>query len=112
NLGFTTPGRGRTSRLTTKFIGSASVPSHDYRPDPPRLSHDGSGLATTPAARGVLTNRPTPHLPPWFGYHVIPAIPACSVRPKSDIRPMSAFTRARPSAGKQLLPPATPPARG
>src|SRR5215475_12647292 len=25
------------------------------RPDPPRLSHDGPGLATTPAARGAMT---------------------------------------------------------
>jgi hypothetical protein len=25
------------------------------RPDPARLSHDGSGLATTPAARGAMT---------------------------------------------------------
>src|SRR5215472_7788686 len=25
------------------------------RPDPPRLSHDGPGLATTPAARGATT---------------------------------------------------------
>jgi hypothetical protein len=24
-------------------------------PDPPRLSHDGPGLATTPAARGAMT---------------------------------------------------------
>jgi hypothetical protein len=37
------------------------------RPDPARNSHDGSGLATTPAARGAMTYEPPPHLPPGFG---------------------------------------------
>src|SRR5437870_6085153 len=36
-------GRDRLARLGNR------------RPDPPRLSHDGPGLATTPAARGAMT---------------------------------------------------------
>jgi len=41
------------------------VHSHDYRPDPPRLSRGRVETChNTAAAEGTVANWPTPHLPP------------------------------------------------
>src|SRR5262249_16156578 len=38
----------------------------------------------------------------WWVIHVIPAIPACPVRPRADIRPMPAFVSTRPTARAKI----------
>src|SRR5262245_38756430 len=48
------------SHLPTVAVDGADRPAswnnrRLERPDPPRLSHDGPGLGTTPAARGAMT---------------------------------------------------------
>src|SRR6516162_10557555 len=78
------------------------------RPDPPRLSHDGPGLAMTPAARGAMTKailQKMQRLASVSGFVIGTASPV-QRPPAARLRPASPDRGSHPPPGRQAPPPA------
>src|SRR5262249_23417904 len=71
------------------------------RPDPPRLSHDGPGLATTPAARGAMTEAILAKR-----LHRLAAVPGVVIGTASPIQrpPAARLCPASPDRGSHQAP--------